>query len=67
MSDHFDNVSVPSFILCKANKDRIGTIKCTSKKLIKKFDKYIKNKKKKYKKIRSKQNDILKNVILSNI
>ena len=37
------------------------------KKLIKKFDKYIKNKKKKYKKIRSKQNDILKNVILSNI
>ena len=38
MSNHFNNVSVPSFILCKANKDRVGVIKCTDKKLIKKFN-----------------------------
>lgn len=36
----YDNLSIPPFILCKANGDRIGSIKCTSKKLKKKFNDY---------------------------
>lgn len=36
----YDNISIPSFILCKANGDRIGSIKCTSKNLKKKFNDY---------------------------
>lgn len=29
--DYFDNPIVPNFVLCKANKERIGTLKCTEK------------------------------------
>lgn len=29
--DYFDNPIVPDFVLCKANKERIGTLKCTEK------------------------------------
>lgn len=36
--DFFDNPIVPSYILCKANKERIGTIKCTQKKHSIKFN-----------------------------
>lgn len=36
----YDNISVPSFTLCKANGDRLGNIKCTSKKITKKFNDY---------------------------
>ena len=36
----YDNLSIPYFILCKANGDRIGSIKCTSKKLKKNFNDY---------------------------
>lgn len=38
--DHFNHLSVPSFILCKASNDRIGTIKCTEKKATIKFNSY---------------------------
>lgn len=29
--DYFDNPIVPDYVLCKANKERIGTLKCTKK------------------------------------
>ena len=38
--DLYDNISVPSYVLCKANGDRIGSLKCTSKKIIWKFSDY---------------------------
>lgn len=38
--NYYDNIPPPSFILCKANGDRIGVIKCTSKKIISKFNDY---------------------------
>jgi hypothetical protein len=36
--DYFDNVIVPPYILCKANKERIGILKCTSKTVTPKFN-----------------------------
>lgn len=38
--NHYDDMLVPSFVLCKANGDRLGTIKCTSKKSKIKFNDY---------------------------
>lgn len=38
--NYFNDVSVPSFVLCKANGDRLGSIKCTQKKSIWKFNDY---------------------------
>ena len=29
--DYFDNPIIPDYVLCKANKERIGTLKCTEK------------------------------------
>lgn len=31
--DYFNNPVVPDFVLCKANKERIGVLRCTEKKL----------------------------------
>lgn len=31
--DYFDNPIVPDYVLCKANKERIGVLQCTEKKL----------------------------------
>ena len=31
--DFFHNPIVPSYILCKSNKERIGILKCTSKQI----------------------------------
>ena len=36
--DFFDNPIVPDYILCKANKERIGTIQCTEKNVDIKFN-----------------------------
>lgn len=36
----YDNISIPSYILCKPNGDRLGSIKCTAKNLQKKFNDY---------------------------
>lgn len=36
--DYFDNPIVPKYVLCKANKERIGTIKCSEKILDVKFN-----------------------------
>ena len=36
--DYFNNPIVPSYILCKANKERIGSIKCTEKDITVKFN-----------------------------
>lgn len=38
--DIYNNISAPSFVLCKANGDRIGSLKCISKKIIHKFSDY---------------------------
>lgn len=36
--DFFHNPIVPSYILCKSNKERIGILKCTSKQITVKFN-----------------------------
>lgn len=36
--DFFDNPIVPDYILCKANKERIGVLQCTEKNIDFKFD-----------------------------
>ena len=36
--DFFDNPIVPPYILSKSNKERIGTIKCTQKRISVKFN-----------------------------
>ena len=36
--DYFNNPIVPSYILCKANKERIGSIKCIDKDITVKFN-----------------------------
>lgn len=36
--DYFDNPVVPDYVLCKANKERIGVLRCTEKKLNLKFN-----------------------------
>lgn len=36
--DIYENTSAPSFVLCKANGDRIGSLKCTNKKAVWKFN-----------------------------
>lgn len=38
--NHYDNLSIPPFVLCKMNGDRIGSLKCTSKKITLKFNDY---------------------------
>lgn len=38
--DLYHNISIPSFILCKANGDRIASLKCTNKKATWKFNDY---------------------------
>lgn len=38
--NYYDNLSIPPFVLCKINGDRIGTLKCTSKKIVLKFNDY---------------------------
>jgi len=36
--DYFDNPIIPDYVLCKANKERIGTLKCTKKTIDVKFN-----------------------------
>lgn len=36
--DFFDNPSVPDYILCKANKERVGVLECTEKNIEFKFN-----------------------------
>lgn len=36
--DFFDNPIIPSYILCKSNKERIGSINCTNKNITLKFN-----------------------------
>lgn len=36
--DYFDNPVVPDYVLCKANKERIGVLRCAEKKLNLKFN-----------------------------
>lgn len=38
--NYYDNLSPPSYILCKANDSRIGNILCTQKKYTSKFNQY---------------------------
>lgn len=36
--DYFNNPTIPDYILCKANKERVGIIKCTAKNIVHKFN-----------------------------
>ena len=36
--DFFNNPTIPDYILCKGNKERIGILKCTSKKYTQNFN-----------------------------
>lgn len=38
--NYYNNISTPPFILCKANKDRLGSIKCTKKNIRLKYNSY---------------------------
>lgn len=38
--DYFQNITIPYYVLCKANGDRIGIINCTEKKTSLKFNAY---------------------------
>ena len=39
-SDHYGQIPAPSFILCRASGERIGSIPCTQKKMQQNFNTY---------------------------